>query len=91
LLLRVEVFMSGKTRKRSLAESLKALNESAVDAGPAATASYSLIGAIVLFAGLGYGLDSWLGTAPGFLLGGIFLALVVGFVQLAFVMLGKRK
>ena len=35
--------MSGKTRKRSLAESLKALNDSAVNAGPAATASYSLI------------------------------------------------
>ncbi|MEZ5317974.1 MAG: AtpZ/AtpI family protein [Vicinamibacterales bacterium] len=83
--------MSGKTRKRSLAESLKALNDSAVNAGPAATASYSLIGAIVVFAGLGYGLDVWLGTAPGFLLGGIVVALIVGFAQLAVVMLTKRK
>lgn len=77
--------MAGKPRIRGLAESLRALNAHALNAGPAAMASYSLIGAIMLFAGLGYALDGWLGTSPGFLIGGLILALVYGFAQLALV------
>jgi F0F1-type ATP synthase assembly protein I len=46
-------------------------------------ASYTLIGAILLFGAIGYGLDAWLGTSPGFLLGGLLLGIVVGFYELA--------
>lgn len=50
---------------------------------PAAMASYTLIGAIVLLGGIGYALDEWRGTSPWFLLGGLILGLVVGFYELA--------
>jgi F0F1-type ATP synthase assembly protein I len=46
-------------------------------------ASYTLIGAIILFGGIGYALDLWLGTSPGGLLGGLLLGIVVGFYELA--------
>lgn len=54
-----------------------------MQSGPAATASYSLIGAIVLLGGIGYGIDIWLGTSPWFLFGGLVLGLIVGFYELA--------
>ena len=82
--------MGGNTRKGGLVESLKALNESAVRSGPAAMASYTLIGAIVMFAGLGYALDSWLGTSPWLLIGGLAVALLFGFLQLALVVWRQR-
>ena len=51
--------------------------------GPAATASYTLIGAIILLGGLGYMVDLWRGTSPWFLFGGLVLGLIVGFYELA--------
>jgi len=75
--------MTSPDGKRTLADTMRAWQESIQSAGPAAMASYSLIGAILLLGGLGYAIDEWQGTAPGFLLGGLVLALVYGFVQLA--------
>ena len=51
--------------------------------GPAATASYTLIGAIILLGGIGYAIDTWQGTSPWFLFGGLVLGLTVGFYELA--------
>ena len=51
--------------------------------GPAASASYTLIGAILLLGGIGYAIDRWQGTPPWFLLGGMILGIVVGFFELA--------
>jgi F0F1-type ATP synthase assembly protein I len=68
---------------RVLARSLKAFQENVRRSGPAASASYALIGAIVLFGGVGFVLDGWLGQSPAFLLGGLLLGLVVGFYELA--------
>jgi F0F1-type ATP synthase assembly protein I len=62
---------------------LKALQENVVRSGPAATASYTLIGAIILLGGIGYAIDAWRGTSPWFLFGGLVLGLVVGFYELA--------
>ncbi|MBI4265766.1 MAG: AtpZ/AtpI family protein [Acidobacteria bacterium] len=45
--------------------------------------SYTLIGAILLLGGIGYGLDQWLETSPWFLFAGLVLGLVVGFYELA--------
>jgi len=48
--------------------SARALQQNVQRAGPAAGASYTLIGAIILLGGIGYGLDVWLGTSrPWFL------------------------
>jgi F0F1-type ATP synthase assembly protein I len=63
--------------------SLKALQTTISRSGPAATVSYTLIGAIILLGGIGYALDEWLGTSPWFLFGGLVLGLVVGFYELA--------
>jgi F0F1-type ATP synthase assembly protein I len=75
--------MTSPDRKRTLADTMRAWQETIQSAGPAAMASYSLIGAILLFAGIGYAIDEWQGTSPWFLMGGLVLALVYGFVQLA--------
>lgn len=65
------------------APGLKALQATISRSGPAATVSYTLIGAIVLLGGIGYALDEWQGTSPWFLFGGLVLGLIVGFYELA--------
>jgi F0F1-type ATP synthase assembly protein I len=66
-----------------LARSAKELQANAERAGPAAGASYTLIGAIVLLGGIGYAIDAWRGTSPWFLVGGFLLGIVVGMWELA--------
>jgi F0F1-type ATP synthase assembly protein I len=81
--------MKGNSPKRRMADMLRTFNQHAVNSGPAAMASYSLIGAIVLLGGVGYALDGWLGTSPWCLVSGLVLALVYGFVHLALVVWRK--
>jgi F0F1-type ATP synthase assembly protein I len=59
------------------------MQENVRRAGPAAGASYTLIGAIILLGGIGYAIDAWRGTTPWFLLGGLLLGIIVGFYELA--------
>jgi F0F1-type ATP synthase assembly protein I len=68
---------------RFFGRSMQYLQENLRRAGPAAGASYALIGAIILLGGIGYALDAWLGTTPWFLFGGLLLGIVVGFYELA--------
>ncbi len=75
--------MADKDREPFLARSARSLQENVERAGPAAGASYTLIGAIMLLGGIGYAVDYWRGTSPWFLLGGLLLGLVVGFYELA--------
>ena len=79
--------MAGKIpdddRVQFLARSMRSLQENVRRSGPAAVASYTLIGAIVLLGGLGYVLDQWLGTSPWLFLGGMLFGVVVGFYELA--------
>ncbi len=72
-----------------LARSLKALQENLRRSGPAMTAGYTLMGALVLLGGIGYALDSWRGTSPWFLVTGLFLGLIVGFLELAKIIFRK--
>lgn len=65
-----------------LGRSWGTLQDAAQQAGPAATASYTLVGGIVLLGGLGYGIDRWRGWAPWGLLVGLSVGVVVGFYQL---------
>jgi ATP synthase protein I len=44
----------------------------------AARVGVELVAATVVGAGLGYGLDHWLGTAPWFLIVGVFLGTTAG-------------
>jgi F0F1-type ATP synthase assembly protein I len=66
-----------------LVRSLRSFQENVRRAGPAAGASYTLIGAILLLGGLGYAIDAWRGTSPWFLMGGLLLGIIVGFYELA--------
>lgn len=69
--------------RSTLERSLESFQETVRKSGPAASGSYALIGAILLLGGLGYAVDSWQGTSPWFLLGGLLLGIVVGFYELA--------
>ena len=70
-------------RDSFLARSLKAFQENVERSGPAAGASYTLIGAIILLGGIGYAVDRWRGTSPWFTLAGLLMGIVVGFYELA--------
>jgi F0F1-type ATP synthase assembly protein I len=75
--------MSKSTKSpSSLSQAAKSLQDNATRSGPAAAASYTLIGAIVLFGGLGYGFDWWRGTSPWGVFIGLMLGVVVGFYEL---------
>jgi F0F1-type ATP synthase assembly protein I len=66
-----------------LARSARQLQKNAERAGPAAGASYTLIGAIIVLGAIGYGFDSWRGTSPWGLVVGLLLGIVVGMWELA--------
>ena len=70
-------------RVTGLIQSLKALQGSVQQVGPAAAAGYSLTGAILFLGGLGYGFDRWQGTWPTGLVVGVFLGVAVGMYLLA--------
>ena len=73
---------STKGRPFSLPQAAESLQDTATRSGPAAAVSYTLIGAIVLLGGLGYGFDAWRRTAPWGVFTGLMLGVVVGFYEL---------
>lgn len=77
--------MGDDDSRRGVRRSFEAGNATGQRTGSAASVSYSLIGAIVLFGGLGYAIDAWADTSPWWLLTGLAVGLVVGFYQLALV------
>ena len=66
-----------------LARSFQVLQDNVRRAGPAASAGYTLIGAILLLGGVGHLVDRWAGTSPWCLLTGLLVGLTVGFYELA--------
>ena len=66
-----------------LGKSLQYMQENLRRAGPAATAGYTLIGAILLLCGVGWLVDQWQSTSPWFLLAGLLIGIIVGFYELA--------
>ncbi len=80
----------GRDRLDDLRRATEQFQERAEQAGPAAGAGYTLIGAIILLGGIGYAIDVWRGTAPGFLVGGLILGIVVGMYELAKTVFTKR-
>lgn len=78
-----------KESRFSLTRSIQVFQDNVNRAGPAATASYSLVGAIILLGGLGYAVDKWLGSQPWGVFGGLMLGLVVGFYELVKTVRGR--
>ena len=75
--------MGKKQSSFSYKRSAESLQDNVRRAGPAAGASYTLIGAIILLGGIGYAVDQWRGTAPWGVFVGLLLGLIVGFYELA--------
>lgn len=75
--------MSEPDRTSSLVRALRAMQANVTGVGPAAGASYALVGAIVLFGGIGYALDARYGTSPALVATGLLLGVVIGLYQLA--------
>lgn len=75
--------MSAKEERNFWAASFEFLQRTVREAGPAAGAAYTLVGAVILLGAVGYLLDRWLHTAPWLLLAGLLLGVVVGFYELA--------
>jgi ATP synthase protein I len=73
---------AGSRLQESLFGPVSRLQASFNKAGSAATASYTLIGAIILLGAAGYFGDRWLGTGPWLLIIGLLLGVVVGFYEL---------
>jgi F0F1-type ATP synthase assembly protein I len=70
--------------RKFLERATERFQERASSAVPTALASYALIGAILLFALIGYGIDRWRGgTSHTFLVSGLIFGIVVGFLNLA--------
>ena len=70
--------------KNFLERATESFQENATRAAPTAAASYTLIGAIILFGLIGYGIDRWRGgSSHVFLVVGLVVGIVVGFVDLA--------
>ena len=74
--------VANKDSRFSFARSVQEFQKNVTRSGPAAAASYSLIGAIVVLGGLGYAADRWFGSAPWGAFSGLMLGLVVGFYEL---------
>lgn len=66
-----------------LARSFQYLQKIIKDSSPAASASYTLIGGVLIMGFLGYFLDNWLGTKPWLMLIGFLMGLFTGFYELA--------
>ena len=65
-----------------VASSLRTVQDRVNEAGPAAAASYTLIGAVLGLGLIGYAIDRWRGTFPWCMVVGLFLGMVVGFYEL---------
>jgi len=77
-----QVAMAKRTRRFSYVRSARFLQDNATRSGAVASASYTLVGGIILLGAMGYGFDRWRDTAPWGLVVGLALGIVVGFYEL---------
>ena len=59
------------------------LQRNLIQSGSAASASYTLIGSVIIFCIIGYYIDNRYDTMPLFTLFGLMIGLVIGFYELA--------
>ena len=84
--------MTGSKKKnKSILSSYLSFQKVLNQAGPAASASYSLIGSILLFIFIGFYIDNHFDTSPVGIIIGVVLGLIVGFYQMVKVTKYKSK
>ena len=82
---------SSKKKNKSILSSYLSFQKVLNQAGPAASASYSLIGSILLFIFIGFYIDNHFDTSPVGIIICVVLGLVVGFYQVVKVVKCKNK
>ena len=70
-------------RENFLEKSLNQFQRFARQSGPAAAASYTLLGSVLLLGSIGFLLDQFFHSSPLYILIGLGLGLLIGFYQLA--------
>jgi F0F1-type ATP synthase assembly protein I len=75
--------MNRNNRKQHFIKSFNYFQKILKNSGPIITASYGMIGGIIIFMLAGYFLDEWLGTAPWFLITGLLLGIGSGLYEIA--------
>ncbi len=78
-------------RLNQISNSFTYLQKIVRQSGPAMSASYSLIAAVILLGVLGYLIDKWQNSSPVFLLCGLLIGLVVGFYEIAKIIWGNKN
>ena len=73
---------SDESETERVAKKIRAVQDTLDQVGPAASAGYTLVGAVLVLGALGYGFDRWQGTSPWGLVVGLFLGMAVGFYEL---------
>ena len=80
-----------KKKKKSIVYSYLSFHKILNQAGPAASASYSLITSILLFIFSGFYIDNHFESSPVGIISGTVIGIVVGFYQMIKVANYKRK
>jgi F0F1-type ATP synthase assembly protein I len=75
--------MPDPERESPVVRTLRAFQARVSSAGPAISASYTLLGSILVLGGVGYALDVRFDTSPACVVGGLILGVVVGLYLLA--------
>jgi len=75
----------------NIATSFSYLQQIIRQSGPAMSASYTLIGSVLLLGAIGYFLDKWQDSSPLFLMIGLLIGIIVGFYEIAKVIWIKPK
>jgi ATP synthase protein I len=73
---------SDESESNRVRRSVKAVQDTVQKAVPAATAGYTLVGAVLGLGAAGYGIDYWLETFPWCTTAGLLLGMAVGFYEL---------
>ena len=72
----------GNDQKDYLSKSIKQFQRFVRQSGPAASASYTLLGAVLFLSLIGYNLDQYFESTPVYLIIGLCLGMIIGFYEL---------
>ena len=66
-----------------IANSFSYMQKIIKQSGPAMSASYTLIGSVIILGAIGYFIDRWKDSSPIFLMLGLLIGIIVGFYEIA--------
>ena len=72
----------GNDQEDYLSKSIKQFQRFVRQSGPAASASYTLLGAVLFLSLIGYYLDQYFKSTPVYLVIGLCLGMIIGFYEL---------